>query len=154
MIPIQPKFANILFPETVSQATLFQGAYAFGNSIRKAYLCNSKTKSLPEGAIILFYRSKENKGIIALGVVEETLRSSSRENIARAVGKRTVYSLEEINSLCQRPVLAILFRQAKAFPTPIPVRQLLENNLFKRPPQSVMMLKGEGLTWIQEKILM
>lgn len=154
MIPIQPKFANILFPETVNQAALFQGVYAFGNSIRKAYLCNSKTKALPEGAITLFYRSKENRGVIALGVVEETLRSSSSENIARAVGKRTVYSLEDINSLCQKPVLAILFRQAKAFASPIPVSRLLENRVFKRPPQSVMVLKGEGLTWIQQKIMM
>ncbi len=154
VIPIQPLFANILFPEAVSQVALFSGTHAFGNSIRKAYLCNSKTKSIPEGSVILFYRSHIDRGLIAVGIVEETIRSSSRDEIVRVVGKRTVYNINEINSLCQKPVLAILFRQAAIFSPEIPVIQLLQEKFFKRPPQSVMaLIKGEGLTWLQKEVL-
>jgi L-amino acid N-acyltransferase YncA len=153
IIPIQPKYANILFPEASSQVGLFQGAYPSGNSIRKAYLCHAKTKSIPDGSIILFYRSHFDRGLIALGIVEETFRSSSSDEIARAVGKRTVYSLDEINLLCQRMVLVVLFRQAKIFSPPIPTEQLIEGGLFKRPPQSIASVKEEALSWIQKEVM-
>lgn len=153
VIPIQPAYANVLFPEAAIQIDFFSGAHAFGNSIRKAYLCNSKTKSIPEGSVILFYRSHIDRGIIALGIVEETIRSSSSDEIARVVGKRTVYNINEINSLCKKPVLAILFRQAAIYFPQIPVEQLLEEKFFDRPPQSIMTLKGEGLTWFRKKML-
>jgi hypothetical protein len=67
------------------------------------------------------------------------------------VGKRTVYSLDEINELCQSPVLVILFRQAKVYFPVIPVRKLLSEELFKRPPQSIISVKGKGLSWVKQE---
>jgi hypothetical protein len=81
--------------------------------------------------VLLFYQSVTNRGAIALGIVEETLVSSSPDEVVRAVGKRTVYSLEEIRGLCRSPVLVILFRQARALAHPIPVEELVENGVFK-----------------------
>jgi hypothetical protein len=37
-------------------------------------------------------------------------------DLARFVGKRTVYPLNEIVAMCRRPVLAILFRLARVLP--------------------------------------
>ena len=42
-----------------------------GNAIKKAYLCNAKTKQMAEGDIVLFYRSVDVSAITSLGVVEE-----------------------------------------------------------------------------------
>ncbi|MEO6775832.1 MAG: hypothetical protein ABI467_22925 [Kofleriaceae bacterium] len=41
VIPIQPRFDDLLFPDRQAQSSLFGGTDAFGNSIRKAYLCKS-----------------------------------------------------------------------------------------------------------------
>ena len=46
--------------------------------------------------------------------------------------------------MCSRPVLAILFRQARVFEEPTPTRDLIRQGLFKRPPQSIMTLEGGG----------
>jgi hypothetical protein len=86
-----------------------------------------------------------------LGIVEESFKSSVSDKIARTVGKRTVYSLDEINELCQSSVLVILFRQAKVYFPVIPVKKLLSKRLFRRPPQSIMSLKGKGLSWIKQE---
>jgi L-amino acid N-acyltransferase YncA len=151
VIPIQPKYAKVLFPETVQQSTLFQMKKPYSNSIRKAYLCNSQIRSISEDSVLLFYRSHEERGLIALGIVEESFKSSVSDKIARTVGKRTVYSLDEINELCQSSVLVILFRQAKVYFPVIPVKKLLSKRLFRRPPQSIMSLKGKGLSWIKQE---
>lgn len=152
VIPIQPRFARVLFPESARQRTLLPGLYAFGNAIKKAYLCNSPTRSIPRGSALLFYRSRKERGGISIGIVEETLISSSSEEIARAVGKRTVYTLKEIEELCRRAVLTILFRQARVFRPPIPYIELIRGGVFSRPPQSVMALEGEGLEWAQNRM--
>ncbi len=152
VVPILPEYASVLFPETERQRQLFPGKLAFGNSVRKAYLCHSPIRSLNPGDVLVFYRSARDQGALALGVVEDTLVSSSAEEVARYVGKRTVYSLDAIRKMCQRDVLAVLFRQARVFKPVIPARQLAEEGVFMRPPQSITSLTGEGLTWFLTKL--
>jgi len=153
VVPIQPRYARILFPESAEQKVLHPGAHPFGNAIRKAYLCRAPIRTLAGGCVLLFYRSGEDRGAIALGIVEDTLVSSSPEELARAVGKRTVYSLKEIEKMCSRPVLAILFRQARVFEETTPTRELVRQGLFKRPPQSIMTLEGGGLEWLKKTVM-
>ena len=74
------------------------------------------------------------------------------EVIARTVGKRTVYSLREIEELCQKPVLAILFRQACVLSKPIPHGELSDHLVFQRPPQSIISIQGEGLEWLKKRL--
>ena len=153
IIPIKPHFHQILFPELEHQLFLFHSPRPCGNSIKKAYLCHSKTKQLNPGDNILFYRSHDISGITAIGVIEETRRSSDPDVVARYVGTRTVYKYREIVDLCQKPTLAIKFRFVKGL-QPISLGELETNGVLKGAPQSISKLSQKGAKWIQEKIRM
>ena len=152
LVPILPRYAAILFPEASAQATLFPGKHPFGNAIRKAYLCHSPVRSISPGSLLLFYRSRTDRGIIAIGVTERTLVSSSSEEIAREVAMRTVYSLREIAELCKVPVLALLFRQARIVKPLIGVKDLRRGGVITHPPQSITEVRGGALSWIQKRL--
>jgi hypothetical protein len=152
LVPIQPRYSRVLFPETSVQHHLRPGAHSFGNAIRKAYLCHSPIRTITSGSVLVFYQTGTERGLIALGIVEETLVSSSTEQVTRAVAKRTVYSFEEIQELCQSSVLVLLFRQARALSEPIPVGELIQHGVFQRPPQSIVTLHGEGLTCLKNRL--
>ena len=86
---------------------------------KKAYICNAPVKKISTGDIILFYRSHEKKLITTLGVVEKIyLDVTSTEEIIRYVGKRTVYSSDELQEK-KKPVLIIIFWHLLHFPNPI-----------------------------------
>jgi hypothetical protein len=152
VIPIRPVYSDVLFPETAYQGQLFQGIYPFGNSIRKAYLCHSKIKDIPVGSVAAFYRSQNRNGIVAIGIIERIFRSSSAQKIAQLVGKRTVYSMSEIQNMCQKTVLAILFRQARGFMPEIPLKDLISGGVFKIPPQSIIRISQEGISCLKKKL--
>jgi hypothetical protein len=152
VLPIQPRFASTLFPESASQATLFPGRHPSGNALRKAYLCHSPTRSIQPGAVLAFYRSRSERGIVVIGVVENTLVWTSSIEIARTVGKRTVYSLREIERLCRQPVLVILFRQSRVLRPGISFKELIEAKVLSRGPQSITMLDLEAVEWLQQRI--
>lgn len=114
IVPIIPVWHTLLFPDyKMPQRELFPTteSYASGNSIKKAYLCNSKRKDLKVGDLIMFYRSQDLKRITTLGIIENIKMSSDADEISAFVGKRTVFPLESIQEICKRGVLAILFRQ-------------------------------------------
>lgn len=152
VVPIRPVFSDVLFPETVYQYQLFEGIYPFGNSIRKAYLCHSKIKDISAGSLVVFYRSQNRHGIVSIGIVERAFRSSSPKKIAQEVGKRTVYSMKEIQTMCQKEVLAILFRQIRGFIPEIPLRDLISGGVFKSPPQSIISIPKEGIICLKKKL--
>lgn len=154
LVPIQPRYSSILFPETTEQDSLFPGKHPFGNAIRKAYLCNSQIREISEGAVLAFYRSQQQRGLVSIGIVEETLVSSDPDEIARAVGKRTVYSLSEIQKLCEKsPVLTILFRRAFVLDPYIERRSLERHDVFHKPPQSIVRIRPGGLRWLKQKLI-
>ena len=101
----------------------------------------------------MFYRSHDISGITAIGVIEETRRSSDPDVVARYVGTRTVYKYREIIDLCQKPTLAIKFRFVKGL-QPISLGELKTNGVLKGAPQSISKLPQKGAKWIQEKINM
>jgi hypothetical protein len=151
LVPIQPRYADRLFPETAVQL-LFHDDNPCGSAIRKAYLCHSQIKALPSGSVLVFYRSERIQGLIAVGIVEQTFRSRNREEVAREVAKRTVYSLEEISGMCEKEVLVILFRQAIILDSVVLEMTAIEHRIMKRAPQSVMKVRKEGLPWLRELI--
>ena len=154
IVPIQPRYSRVLFPESTGITDLFPGRFAFGNGLRKAYLSNSQLRAVGPGDTLFFYRSQVQQGLIAAGVVERVVRSAMPEEIARTVGKRTVYSLDEIVDLCSRgTVLALLFRQARVLREHVPPEALEAANVFKRPPQSIMQVPDEeGVAWLYQQI--
>jgi len=154
IIPIRPEFHATLFPEMESQKHLFPSNRPCGNSIKKAYLSHSKTKQVEKGDNIIFYRSHDLKSITCIGIVEGSLRSKKPNEIARYVGKRTVYSYSEIQDLCSKPVLAIKFRLVKEIKPAITLRSLRANGIINGQPQSITKVKPESVKWLKQKIMM
>ncbi len=154
IIPIEPRFHSLLFPDADRQLSLQAGVHPFGNGIRKAYLCRAPIRQIDVGDPLLFYRSHSEQGITVVGVAEKTLASSDPEEIASAVGKRTVYSLRHIQEFCSKgEVLAILFRQAKLVePDPIPMADLLQHGVLRAAPQSIVTVPRSSHAWLRLRL--
>jgi L-amino acid N-acyltransferase YncA len=150
VVPIEPRYHSLLFPHLENQASLFPGTESCGNTIRKVYICNSGTTKIRPGDLLLFYRSRERKGITALGVVEETIRTREAKKLARFATKRTVYQGPEIEAkTCGREALGILFREAPILEDTVRIEELTKAGLLLRIPQSITELKAASLKWIR-----
>lgn len=119
-VPIQPLFADRLMPEATEQL-MFRLSYC-GFSIRKVYLCNAKVKRINSGDTLLFYRSQERRGIIAVGVVDEVMTfSKGSPGIIGWTGKRSVYLAGTITAMNAKEVLGIKFRLVDVFLPEMPL---------------------------------
>jgi L-amino acid N-acyltransferase YncA len=154
VIPIQPRYHDLLFPDVAKQLRLLAGQDAFGNAIRKAYLCHSAITRIKAGSLLLFYRSDDSQSIEVLGVAESTLASNSPQHVARFVGKRTVYPYSMIAEMCERKkVLAILFRQARIFRNPLPLAEIVNRGVIRGVPQSICQAREGGKEWLAKRIV-
>ena len=77
IIPIRPQFHRLLFPEVEKQLELQPGNRPFGKSIRKSDLANALIRTIKPGSNIFFYRSVDWNSVMLVGIVEDTLVSSS-----------------------------------------------------------------------------
>ena len=161
VIPIVPEFHRSLFPDAEARFNApLQLSFAmgvadqpFGNSLRKAYLSNARRHRVELGSTLLFYRSHDYHAVTVVGVLEALKASSNPDEIARFVGKRTVYSYDEIAYKCaQGPVLALLLRQDRILDVPIGLDELIDNRAVKSHPQSLVRAKKEGLPWLAQRI--
>ena len=115
IIPIQPQYHEDLFPDFSNmKGSLFekeQSLYSCqGNTIKKAYLCHARIKSIRKGDIVLFYRSHDRKSIQCMGIVEDILCSDNIDEVFPAIAKRTVYSYSDLQKILKKKTLIILFR--------------------------------------------
>jgi L-amino acid N-acyltransferase YncA/predicted RNA-binding protein with PUA-like domain/rRNA-processing protein FCF1 len=154
IVPIEPQYHKLLFPELEKQTFFISDLRPCGNSIRKAYLCHSNTKRLSRGDNILIYRSNDISSLTAIGVVEDILRSSNPDTIARYVGSSTVYRYDEIEALCYKPVLAIKFRFAKELDNFVSLKQLRDNHIINGQPQSIAKIPQEKIECVKALIKM
>lgn len=153
VIPIQPRFHRMLFPEAEPQLALgLEADRPYGNALRKAYLSHSRIRSMPAGSTLLFYRSGDAQAIICVGVLELASREQDADAIATLVGKRTVYSLDEISRLATKPVLALLFRQDRLLERPIGLAEAREVQLLSAAPQSIAAIRQEGFEWLTRRL--
>jgi hypothetical protein len=138
IIPIQPQFHEILFPEQQEQKSFrFLPNISAGNAIKRAYLCHARLNSLEPGNILFFYRSKDIRKITSMGVLESVDRSIDADKIAEIVSKRTVYSYDEIKEMAKgKKVMALLFRLAHHLSEPIESSEL-ERAGIKSPIQTI-----------------
>jgi hypothetical protein len=141
IVPIRPEYHDRLFTDYKGrQTTLLEHAGEFiieGNTISKAYLCHSRVRRISEGDILLFYRSK-TKELTTLGVVEDSYRNvRESDKIVRIVGKRTVYSLDEINKIVEKPTLVLLFNWHFYFPIPLKLDLLKKRRILAEAPQTI-----------------
>lgn len=162
VVPIQPRYHGLLFPETNPPQLLLDDPQPYGSAIRKAYLCHAKTRLLGVGATLLFYKSKSSghgsfelheQSVQCVGVVEKLVRSTEAARIAREVGRRTVYRYAEIEAMASAPVLAILFRHAMTLRRPIELKEIRANNVLGGVPQSIAQVRPEAAGWLSNRIL-
>lgn len=151
-VPIQPQFEALLFPDQQQQTTLLDGQNAFGNAIRKAYLCHANITHVESGSVLLFYRSQDRQALTTLAVAEDTLRSSDPDEIASFVARRTVYSMEDIRKMTKKPVLAIRFRHARQITPHVRLQELIGDGILKQAPQSISAVKEEAQAWLKARI--
>jgi hypothetical protein len=147
IIPIYPEFHTRLFTDYGHRQTmLLEHAGEFiieGNSIKKAYLSHSRIKQLRPGDILLFYRSKDDQSLTSLGVIEEVQRGmTGTDDIIRFVGKRTVYTRDEIENN-PKPLTVILFRHHFHLINPLKLTTLLKSGIINGPPRSITHISDE-----------
>jgi hypothetical protein len=156
IVPILPIYHNKLFTDFPKrQTTLFEHSGDFiivGNTIKKAYLSHSNIKKISPGDLILFYRSEDLQALSSIGVVESIHTDiSDAENVLRLVGKRTVFSRQEIDKLVQEgPISVFLFRHHLHLSKHLGLIELLDSGVLKGAPQSAMELSHEKYIKIKE----
>jgi hypothetical protein len=152
IVPIKPVYHKLLFPDVERQLSLLPGRDAFGNAIRKAYLCRSPIKDLPSGSVLLFYRSGDEKAVRCIGIVEKILRSDKAYEIIRFLGPRTVYTTDEIVALSRNGTLGILFRYVHPLAAPLSFSELRFHKVIEGPPRSIVQVREQGVKWLSRLI--
>ncbi len=156
VVPILPEYHNKLFTDfSRRQITLPEYADEFvveGNTIKKAYLSHSNIKRMGRGDLILFYRSEDEQAITSLGVVEAVYTGvEDAGQILQLVGKRTVFSREEIDKWVERsPVSIFLFRHHFHLMRSVNLERLIDGQVIKAAPQSVMEISSEKYAQIKK----
>jgi ribosomal protein L35AE/L33A len=148
IIPIRPEYHDRLFIEYRYRAPgLMEAAGELiveGNTIKKAYICYARSKKLGEGDVLLFYRSR-NQVLTSVCSVDKVFHGvDSYEEVIKLVGKRTVYSRNElINLVSHGPVMIILFFLHFELKNYIRLAKLQKARIILRAPQSVMEISDE-----------
>lgn len=154
IVPIRPEYHGILFPDyeqsSSHQLQLFVPVNTAGNAIKLAYLCHAPTKQIEPGAVVLFYRSFDQKALTSIGVVEEYKSLSDATEIAQLVSRRTVYSMDDIQRLAKKPTKVMLFRLINHFHKPVTHNWLIANGLVNGGIQSITSINHGAFKRIME----
>jgi predicted nucleic acid-binding protein len=148
-IPIWPENHERLFTDFKGsrQTKLPEHSGLFiieGNTIKKAYLSHTKNKHIAPGDLVFFYRSKDLKMVTSLGVIETVHRDlEDADEIMKIVGKRTVYSRDEIERM-PKPVTIIMFRHHLHVKNPVSFKRLKELDILTFAPQSITKISKEN----------
>jgi predicted transcriptional regulator len=155
VIPIQGPFHERIFTDQTRQVGLFEFAgehVVAGNTMKKAYLCHAKIKTMKQGDIVIFYRSQDKQEILTLGVIESVYQGKFEpEDVVKLVGKRTVYSREEIDEMSLKQLTIILFRHHFHFKKPLSLNDLKKLRVIAGPPQSIMVIDHEKYLIIKKE---
>lgn len=157
LVPVKPTFHDKLFrsfPGRQSSLSEFHGlSRSEGNAVRKAYLSHARTKQVDSGDVLLFYRSRDEQAVTSLGVCEDVqYRLSDAGKIQRVVGKRSVFSNEEIRQLVERgDVTVFTFRLHFHLDQPPEYGELRNNDVISGPPRTTQRLDEQGYKYIKQK---
>ncbi|MGE5340218.1 MAG: hypothetical protein ACM3SY_01945 [Candidatus Omnitrophota bacterium] len=161
VIPIKKEFYESLFKDSsMRDRDLFDKEINSvkeiqGNSIIKAYICKSKTKSLKRGDILLFYFSRELKIIEPIGILDKWKTIENLEELKSFVRGKTVFSekqLEEMFETSCGNLLVIIFRLIYYLKKPIELDKIKNLQCFsnkfiqitKMPEPDYLCLKERG----------
>ncbi|MDR2253405.1 MAG: GNAT family N-acetyltransferase [Bifidobacteriaceae bacterium] len=157
VIPIVPAWHDILFPDwnAAGRLPIDESHRSYGNALRKAYVCQSGSRRLARGSTVVFYRSKDERAVTVVGVVEDTKVCPDPNEIFAFVSRRTVYSLNDLTGMAARgtrPLLAILFRQDRLIDPAWSFKTLQEHGVIRAAPQSIAKVGHGGTTWIHSQL--
>lgn len=155
IVPIKPQYHSKLFTDFQGrQITLFEQAGEFiieGNTIKKAYICHSKIKSIRPGDIICFYLSGR-KMVTSIGIIEQVQTNlQNLDYILLLVAKRTVYSKKELEYLVEKPCTVILFIHSWHLANTISLKILQEKKMLKTAPRSIISISEKCYSFIKNK---
>ncbi len=93
----------------------------------------------------LFYRSKDNKELTSICTAEKIFQKIEKyEEVIKIVGKRTVYSKDELSEILNHgPATIIIFLLHFELKRYISLRNLQKAGVVRRAPQSVMEISNE-----------
>lgn len=153
IVPIQPRYHDILFPDSTVPGRVLPDGHPrqhVGNAIKLAYLSNAPSNRPRAGDVVLFYRSHDRQAITTLGIVERYEVQTSADEIAQLVSRRTVYSMEDIVEMTERPthVKVMLFRMIKNFDRPVTQDRLRQMRVIHGWPQSITEIRDESFSRI------
>lgn len=150
IVPIEPRFFTLLFPDQEPQGSLLAGTESFGNTLIKAYLCRAQIRRIRRGDLVFFYRSGDWQSLVTAGVVESVKVTDDAEEMAKFLRKRTVYSFPDIEEQCRRGgTIGFTFRHAPIISRQIPLDELISQEILNAAPQSITELSSNALSWIQ-----
>lgn len=96
------------------------------------------------GDVVLFYRSRDEKNITSLGVIEEYGIYKNSDQIARKVSRRTVYTMDDITKIAEKSTKVMLFRLIGHTDNQLSQQWLETNRVLKGPPQSITKISHES----------
>ncbi len=144
LVPLRPKHHRNLFPDyhppSGRQLSMFTSSNATGNAIKLACLCHAQTRRVAAGDVALFFRSGDERALTSVGVVESLETFQDAEAIACRMGRRTVYSMHEIEQMATKPTSVMLFRLVKHFRRPLSQSWLVRQGILKGAPQRIVRL--------------
>lgn len=144
IVPIQPAYHDILFPDFESpQQSLFGQSNTAGNAIKLAYLSHAPVASMNPGDVVLFYRSEDMRCITSMGVVEQYETLTDASQIASLVSRRTVYSMSDIATMAEKPTKVMLFRLVRHFKSPPDHGWLKKQGLVRGNIQSIRKIEHD-----------
>lgn len=155
LVPIRPIYHEMLFPSykheeemNVTQMELFtlsDKIKSHGYGIKKAYLSHSFVSSMKPGDLVLFYRSEDYMAVTSIGVVEQVhLKITDPELIKKLTAKRTVYSAQDIEKLCEQDTHVILFRWCTHLDKEFTYTDLLREGIITGQIQRIQSLSDEN----------
>jgi GNAT superfamily N-acetyltransferase len=154
VVPIIPEWHEALFPEFELTLDIGTGVHPYGNALRKAYVSGSRSRLVGPGDTLLFYRSEDYQAVTVVGVVDDVQVSADPEAVGRFVGRRTVYTADDLQSMAwdHGELHAMLFRQDRILDEPWTLRSLRMIGALNGPPQSITQVREGGRSWVHQQL--
>lgn len=154
VVPVVPVWHDALFPDFEMGFGLWTGTHAYGNSLRKAYVSGTRTRLVGAGDTLMFYRSADLQAATVVGVVEDVYVSHDAEAIRRFVGRRTVYTPNELERMARAhgDLHAMIFRQDRLLDPPVSLKTLRLMGALNGPPQSITEVRDGGREWVHQQL--
>ena len=148
LVPIRPEYHERLFIDSQGRQTRineFLGEFIVeGNTIQKAYLCNTPSTQMRKNDILIFYRTSKRQAVTSVGTIDAVYyRLKNVDEIINYVAKRTVYSKLEIETF-SNPLTIILFRFPFHLPNEISYEELVSKGILRGPPQTIIKLNHKA----------